>query len=618
MKRSILSLIAFIIISNIQILAVNHYDCEVVSYITSVKIIKNILIRENSFTYKVNNRQGEDYTDITIPYSKKNKISSLEAWIEDANHNIIRKITKSEIKDVSAFSAFSLYQDEYLKTFHLKHNQYPYFVHYEYSESFDEFIDIAGWSPEVNKAIPTLDAELKIEIPTNYPVKIHPKNISDYAVDTLESTIVYTWKSSYPDPISNEIYSPPFNDLVPCVYIAPLSFKYGVEGNYTDCISYGNWYYHLKENLNILPESERFKINNLTENVKDEHEIIKILYHYLQDNTRYINVKIDIGGFKPYSAEYVALNKYGDCKALSNYMMTMLEYKDVKSYYTEVYADENPAKIDTSFPGSQFNHIILFIPLKKDSIWLECTDKNIPVGYLGTFTQNRPAFVIEKDNSHFINTPPLKPDDVICRRNFIFSFNDYGYCTAAINFNMKGYYFEYFNELHEEANQKDEEENIRYSLPFKNYELIKWNLSKPDRDLAEINLTSTLSLTNFGNKIDTTLIVGLQQLDLPVFEVPGKRTLPVKINYPVGYQDSLYYKIPPGYKAGVLPDNIGIKSEFGQYKLTFTRLKDNVVVFRYFLLNAGEYSLDQYQEFYNFIASIKNEEKKHPLIFTSK
>ena len=78
---------------------------------------------------------------------------------------------------------------------------------------------------------------------------------------------------------------------------------------------------------------------------------------------RYVNIKLGIGGLKPLPATFVDQKKYGDCKALSNYMNALLKAVGIKSYYAIINAGANEEPATPSFPGDNFDHIILCVPL---------------------------------------------------------------------------------------------------------------------------------------------------------------------------------------------------------------------------------------------------------------
>ena len=71
----------------------------------------------------------------------------------------------------------------------------------------------------------------------------------------------------------------------------------------------------------MLPEDIKKKVHELTDHLKDPREKINVLYDFLQKNTHYISIQLGIGGWQPFPADYVAAKRYGDCKALSNYMI---------------------------------------------------------------------------------------------------------------------------------------------------------------------------------------------------------------------------------------------------------------------------------------------------------
>ena len=74
-----------------------------------------------------------------------------------------------------------------------------------------------------------------------------------------------------------------------------------------------------------------------------------------------------IGGFKPFAATFVDQKKYGDCKALANYMRALLKAVDINANYAIVRAGTNEKPADFNFPDNPFNHAILCIPFKNDN-----------------------------------------------------------------------------------------------------------------------------------------------------------------------------------------------------------------------------------------------------------
>ena len=439
----------------------------------------------------------------------------------------------------------------------------------------------------------------------NYAVRISQQNLQEMQTDTLYDQVVYNWTANYLNPIKEEIYAPNLSELIPKVDIVPLHFKYGINGSHESWASYGIWVEKLSEGLNKLPISEQGRINHLIKGISDPKEKIRILYNYMQDHTRYINVAIDIGGLKPYPADYVASNKYGDCKALTNYMKTLLEIAHIPSYSVDVYAANTPKKINKAFPAQQFNHVILMIPLASDTIWLENTNNTAPMGYISSFIQNRKGLLINGEHSQLIEIPSLTPEAVKESRSIIYNVDEQLNCTSEIKFILKGPEFELFDEIASRYSSHQQRRILEEYLPFKNFEIENWAIDKPDRNSTEISLSATLKLKNIISKYDDDLLILPQPLSLPDFETPEKRTAALGVNSPVYRVDSITLNVPPHTRLKRHAEPLSIASKFGSYNFEVLKTDDAISFVRSFTLHSGEYALSQYPEFYDFINSVR-------------
>ena len=589
-----------------------NFDAEVIKYSVFCEVEKNKVSQTDSVIIQVNNRFGDKYTEIEIPYSKGKKVSNIDAWIEKIDGTKVRGLKTSEIIDKSAISDYSLYEDDFEKCFQLKHNIYPYRVVFTYKIIEKNFLSITEFTPIRKFDIPTRLAKLKVKIPKGFQFKKFVNAVSECKLDSTQTDLLFEWKTSYDKPFKNEIFSQP-KFYTPYIVLIPLNFNYGVEGSTKDWESYGNWQYRLMQGCDDLPDKEKKTVLELIKGVSDKKEIVKIVYHYLQDHTRYINVSIGIGGLKPYPASYVAENKYGDCKALTNYLKAMLSYAGIESFYTIVYASEQPNYVLKSFTGS-FNHIVLAVPLNNDTIWLENTSNITPFGYMGTFTQNREALLISENNSRLVKIPQLKKEETLVSFKLDFNLNISGNTDLALKATFKGKDYEYFNELNSELNGNEKDRIIKEYMPFDNYEVNKWELKKIHRDTARIELNASLNLSQFLKPLGNEYYFSLHSIRIPNFSIAANRTLPVILPYPVYNSDTLVYNLPIGYELKTKLDTISIKSRFGNYKQALNLSNGKIYAVKSFELFSGTYSLEQYSEFYNFIKSIKDVDRKKIII----
>jgi hypothetical protein len=619
MKKNHIILTVLFLHLTLSAFASEEINSDVLSWTSFRKIDGSKLICSDTVVIRINKRQGETACNFALQYSKNDKLTIENATIEDISGRVVRKLKNSEILTRNSISdASTLYQDEFIKEFNLKHNIYPYRIKLCYTMVFKDFFLIDDWRPIENVwqnhdvlGQSVQAATLTVDIPADYEIRYKFENIDEPQIEHQKDRKIFRWRTSYKGQ-QRENYAPYSALKIPRVIINPLHFKYGVAGSWLSWETFGDWVRRLNDKTQTLSAAEKSKVAQMLDGIESEREKIKILYRYLQTTTRYINVKIGTGGFRSYPANYVATNKYGDCKALSTYMLALLECAGISAYYTLIQAGDRIEKINKDFPAQVFNHAIVTVPLKDDTLFLECTNKNIPCGYMGTFTQNREALIIS-DTPHFVHIPALDESEALSSTKFEANPADL-FTSVRLDIVARGYLYDRYSNIFNNLNNTTIERYLRYVLAGK-WQMLDYKIEDADRSQPQIRLSVQMKMSDILKQYGDDVLIGQFSRALPDFEKPAERTQKVQIDYPLCYADTNVYLIPPGMKWQLMSKSGNVESRFGTYQYNYRLDDKKLLVIKKFSLFTGEINPDEYAGFYEFIEKVKkNEEQSIHLI----
>ncbi len=592
-----------------SILNASKHNAELKNYTTQIiydgkKVVENIEVE-----LQINNAKGAQYAEIAIPYSDTYSVKNIKASIHDFWGNEIRKLKKKDIIIRTPYSESEFYTDQRLMTFDLIHNRFPYTIKYSYSYTIKNYISLADWNPALWKDVPVKSASLSVEVPLNEELNIYNfKTDTAYVVKNEESKTLH-WQVNHFEYPEYESYAPHLKDQLPHVVVIPHQFTYGIPGSANTWKEFGNWHCYLAIGLDVLTEQEKNKVHQLTDHLPNKTEKIKTLYHYMQDNTRYIYVSEDIGGLVPHPATYVCNNKHGDCKALSNYTMALLKEAGIESIYTTIYAGDKPNRINSDFPSNQFNHIILCVPLEKDTIWLECTDKTSPFNYLGTFTQNRKALLNIQDNSKLMQTPALSLNESLDTYYTQIHISDT--VSFECNANLRGASFDNLKAFNNHLSESDKKESIDY-IGF-NYktDVEEFKINRPHRDSCFIHLLLKGKVDQLYEKLGTKFLLSPFRPIMYQLTPDSTRQTDVFISSPFNRCDTVAYHFNKPIQKLIGLENISNKTPYGLYKKHFEIKENQLMVIRTFQIKQGRYLKEEYPEFNKFITEscIKDHQK---------
>jgi len=535
--------------------AVKRYE----EYVLEIKSPGKATFKERH-VYTVLNESGKGYGGYTSGYGKFNSINYINGTLYDAMGKELKHIKKKDMQDLSYDDNMSLAMDERIKAYDFYCKNYPYTVDYEEEDDLDGFLDFTDWAPIRAQYLSVQYSKYVIIAPKNYLVRYKPVNCTIQPVITENGDKkIYTWEIKNLSAMKTESNSPSLKELAPRVMLAPSVFEAeGYKGDMTTWEGFGKFIYQLKLGRDVLPDAVKAKVHELTDNIKDDHQKVNVLYDYLQKNTRYISIQLGIGGWQPFDATYVATKKYGDCKALSNFMVALLKEAGIVGKYVVIGAGEDAEPIRDDFPSLQGNHVISCVPFKTDTIWLECTSQYTSPGFMGTFTGDRKAILIDEDGGHIVNTPFYKPSDNLQYRVVNAKIDAEGNLDADVKTKFTGNKQELPQALIYEVSKEYRDKYLNRSINLPTYEVDKSDYSEEKGRIPVVKEVLHLTSPGYANITGKRFFVTPNLFNRTATRYSADSVRKYDIVFKEAYHDvdSIVITIPEGYTVESMPQPI--------------------------------------------------------------
>ncbi|WP_052143718.1 DUF3857 domain-containing protein [Wocania ichthyoenteri] len=579
--------------------------------VISLKSSSEMSVKEKRII-TVLNKQGNKNIDAYVHYDNNVKIKTLEVLAFDAFGNEIKKIRKNDFKDVSAVDGGTLYSDSRVKYLEYTPINYPYTIEFTYETITGNTAFIPSFTPIDDYFVSVETSSYTINYPEDITIRKKEKNIENIEIEkeVIAGRIFYKAKNL--SAFKPEDYSPSMVDFAPKILFASKQFTLeGVNTVVENWDDFAKWMYHdLIKVTHDLPESTISDIQNLVKDETNNIDKAKKIYQYVQDKVRYISVQVGIGGWKPFNASEVDRLSYGDCKALTNYTMSLLKSANIESNYSVVYAGSSQRNIEEDFTSIQGNHVILSIPNDNETIWLECTSQELPFGFIGDFTDNRDVLVITPEGGKIQRTKKYntKENAQIIKGNYSVSNDGVINVHATVKSEGIQYDDKYWLESETERDlDKHYKKRWRYinNMNIDNMEIIN------DKDSIVFNETLNFQATNYSKIVANRMLLTVNALNRNT-HIPDRyrdRKLPLKIKRGFKDIDEVEITLPQDYKVELLPNKKVIENKFGSYKFEVIVKDENTLLYkREFVVNDGEFPKEDYSKFRTFYKEVSKQD----------
>ncbi|MDR6941716.1 DUF3857 domain-containing protein [Mucilaginibacter pocheonensis] len=518
------------------------------------------------------NEKGDSEATFVLPYNKKyDSYSGIEMNIYNAAGLLIKKYRKSDMYDGSASNDETMVTDQRFLGIRHAIAAYPVTIEIKFEEDESSFISLDSWYVQDKMEQSIQNAYCRISADPSIGFRYQNINTSIKPVKSnAEGLDTYTWTVKNVKAIKKQEHVLSWN-IMPKINFAVNTFNcYGYPGDFTNWQSFGKWIKALNDDVCTLSPERIAQIKQMTDTIKTDKEKARFLYNYMQKSMRYVGIQLGIGGYKPFPATFVDQKKYGDCKALSNYMRALLSAVNIPSNYAIIRSGYNEEPVDLSFPSNRFNHAILCVPFKNDTTWLECTSNTAAFGKLGPFTENRNALLITDEGGKLVNTPRSTWKDNLFNSEVHLVLDADGGAKAQIKILSSGEYRSVFVDMLPNYKADEQKEFLLKQLHIKQPSIFNFKPADDVKGLKEVNIE--MEYDKFCD-----IVTGDKQFYRPLAFLLWDVTLPTqeqrKNNYyfsaPVAKSCITTIDLPVGFEVETLPANQSLKFSYGNYEVKY-------------------------------------------------
>jgi hypothetical protein len=592
-----------------------------------VKKDADIIKRYENIEFEVKDIDRSSYTVhqiVTVMNEKGKKALHFAEYtdkyriLEDAEVKLFdaqgRPMTRYKQKDMLTQASFSgLIDDGKITSVNFSSTTFPVTYELKYTIRFKGNLLFPSYDiQDANQSVES--SVFTAKVPKDLDLRFKEKNISIKPETAVEGDYkTYRWTIKNLPAIKHETGA---GSPYPYVMLAPNRFKFDdFEGDLSSWKNFGTWYANLYKGLDKLPADRIAFFKDMVKDIPDNHDKIKKLYEYLQKNFRYVSIQLGIGGLRPFSAEFTDKKKYGDCKALSNVMKAMLSSVGINSYTAVINAGKNALAMDPDFPSKFSNHVILCVPLEKDTVWLECTSNTNDFNLLGAFTENRNALLVTENGGVLVATPTSTSAENTRSIHTVIKLGDDGGGTAFTIFETTGEYKDEMKYIIEEKTD-DQKEYIVHSLNFKQPDDFAFRLKEGARPYTTTLETAYEKIHEFnaGNKF--FISPRLYKFWTYVLPKSEDRRQDFYFSFPFTRNDTTIFRLPAGFAVEALPNAKDLTNPNATYstKCWFNETEKAVYVSSSLVLKQHKIAAAGYADVKKFFDEILQDETQRIVI----
>lgn len=561
----------------------------------------------------LNRKAAEAYLDVVGEENTDQKVTSVQTWaIASSGH--VTQSNKKDIATAGEFSSFEGFTDVRVRGIQTPGAEDGSLVGSEVVTQGRILVN--GESFQMEDQLPVREAQLHVSVPSgslrwfvNHPDRVEV--VSQSATDAV-------FRTKNRPAVSDESDAPPFSSLAAFVFV-----NYDAKGpSALQSWTQAGHDYHVLFDPGEKPETEiKSQVDALSSGQADALSKIDALYNYVSREIRYFAIEIGVGGYQPHLPADVYKNKYGDCKDKATLLISMLNKIGLRAYPALV-GTRGDVEADPTAPTlATFDHMIVAFPVpeslrtvvqkfpaydpKNQILWMDPTSEFDPLGQLPEMDHGVFALIAYPDHGDLQRIPEPAPEQSGSEYNVKLHLQSDGTGGAEVEAKYLGVANERRHAFYRGRSQAEilsgfEQRVSRYASETS---FRKGSISGTEDNRKQITETFSFS-GNFATASAGTswFFQPLILSGIAVPEVgPRPREVPLDVGSPYHVKIAYQLELPIGMRIERVPDNLSVKSEFGEVNISYSMSGNVLVATQTVSFTESRISPEKYSQFRDFV-----------------
>jgi Transglutaminase-like superfamily/Domain of Unknown Function with PDB structure (DUF3857) len=530
--------------------------------------------------------QTDMFSDKRIYGSSFREIVGIKARTLVWEKNRYREMSVSTFKKNDSRSDGVFYDDSYYYSFDFPSVSSQNRTQLQYRENIRDIRFVSGYLMQSNLPHELSSYTIRVSkgIDIDYKVLNDKENRILFKKSEKGGYIYYQWTARDLPAIDYDAGSPSLSYFAPSIecHVRSYTNKSGTTRVLSDLNDLHRWYNTFIGDLNKNPSDELLAVvNEIKRNSKDENEIVKNVFYWVQDNIKYIAFEQGMRGLIPHPAAYVCEKRYGDCKDMANLIVNMLQLAGVKAYHTWIGTRDLPYRY-SDFPTPIVdNHMIAtYVSPDGKYYFLDGTGNHTKIGFPSSMIQGKEAFISLSSEKYEVKTVPeigAEENRIVDSVKVRFEDNK---LTGTGSSSYSGYGKVFGNYELDRANSEEVRNGVvkLISKGSNKFNLQKYEiLDLENRDLST-KIKYDFSIPDYFQSIGQETYVNLNLTrDYYNSSIPAERKTPRDLEYKYVGEEIVELIVPGDKIVDYLPPDASWESPVMSFKITYTSSPGKIV-----------------------------------------